>query len=64
MPEEDFTMARKVVATRTPQPAAFPVEQRPAEKGGTTMEYLIVLGVFVLWLILQVWVFPRLGVGT
>ena len=57
-------MARKVVATRTPQPAAFPVEQRPAEKGGTTMEYLIVLGVFVLWLILQVWVFPRLGVGT
>jgi hypothetical protein len=28
------------------------------------MEFLILLGVLVLWLILQVWVLPRLGFNT
>jgi hypothetical protein len=28
------------------------------------MEFLIFLGVFVVWVILQVWVLPRLGVKT
>jgi hypothetical protein len=36
----------------------------PAGKGGKTMEFLILLGVLVAWIILQVWVLPRLGVKT
>ena len=34
------------------------------DKGGKTMEYLILLGVLVVWIILQAWVLPRLGVKT
>ncbi len=36
----------------------------PATGGGRTMEFLIPLGVFLLWVILQAWVLPRLGVKT
>ena len=32
--------------------------------GGKTMEFLIPLGVLVVWIILQAWVLPRLGVKT
>jgi hypothetical protein len=32
--------------------------------GGKTMEVLILLGVLVVWIILQAWVLPRLGVKT
>ncbi len=33
-------------------------------KGGKAMELLIPLGIFVVWIILQAWVLPRLGVKT
>jgi hypothetical protein len=32
--------------------------------GGKVMEILIFLGILVVWIILQVWVLPRLGVKT
>ena len=35
-----------------------------ANTGGKTMELLIALGVFVVLIVLQVWVLPRLGVKT
>jgi hypothetical protein len=35
-----------------------------ADIGSTTMAWLITLGVLVVWIILQVWVLPRLGVKT
>ena len=35
-----------------------------ATTGDKTMEFLIPLGVLVVWIILQVWVLPRLGVKT
>jgi hypothetical protein len=35
-----------------------------AEPGGKTMAFLIPVGVLVVWLILQAWVLPRLGVKT
>jgi hypothetical protein len=35
-----------------------------ADMGGKTMELLIPLGVLVVWIILQAWVLPRLGVKT
>jgi hypothetical protein len=33
-------------------------------KGGKKMEILIPLTVLVVWIILQAWVLPRLGVKT
>jgi hypothetical protein len=36
----------------------------PAKRGGRAMEVLIPLGVLVVWIILQAWVLPRLGVKT
>jgi len=33
-------------------------------KEGKKMEFLIPLGVLVVWIILQVWVLPRFGVKT
>jgi hypothetical protein len=47
----------------TPAPA---VEIPPgiAPKRIVTMDYLIVLGILALWIILQVWVLPKLGVPT
>ena len=33
-------------------------------KGGKPMEFLIPLGVLVVWIILQAWLLPRLGVKT
>ena len=36
----------------------------PAKGGGRTMEVLIPLGVLVVWIILQAWVLPHLGVKT
>ncbi|HEV3259776.1 MAG TPA: hypothetical protein VG013_23110 [Gemmataceae bacterium] len=35
-----------------------------AKTGDKTMEILIPLGVLVVWIILQIWVLPRLGVKT
>ena len=35
-----------------------------ANTGGKTMAFLIPLGVLVVWIILQAWVLPRLGVKT
>lgn len=35
-----------------------------ANWGGRTMEILIPLGILVVWVILQAWVLPRLGVKT
>jgi hypothetical protein len=36
----------------------------PTNWGGKTMEFLIPLGILVVWIILQAWVLPRLGVKT
>ena len=33
-------------------------------QGAKPMEFLIPLGVLVVWIILQAWVLPRLGVKT
>jgi hypothetical protein len=44
------------------QPGNCPREQ--TKKGGQTMELLIALGILVVWVILQAWVLPRLGVKT
>jgi hypothetical protein len=35
-----------------------------AGRGGKAMEYLIPLGALVVWVVLQAWVLPRLGVKT
>ena len=43
-------------------PGSHPVAR--ASKGGKAVEFLIPLGVLVLWIILQAWVLPRLGVKT
>ncbi len=32
--------------------------------GDRKMEYLIPLGIVVLWFVLQIWILPRLGVNT
>ena len=32
--------------------------------GGRTMEFFIPLGILVVWIILQAWALPRLGVKT
>jgi hypothetical protein len=34
------------------------------EMGAKAMEFLIPLGVLVVWIILQAWILPRLGVPT
>jgi hypothetical protein len=36
----------------------------PTKSGGKTMEILIPLGVLLIWIALQAWVLPRLGVKT
>jgi hypothetical protein len=33
-------------------------------KGDKAMEFLIPLGVILVWIILQAWVLPRMGVKT
>jgi hypothetical protein len=33
-------------------------------KGGKKMEFLIPLGILLIWIVLQVWVLPRFGVKT
>jgi hypothetical protein len=35
-----------------------------ASSRGKAMELLVFLGILVVWVILQVWVLPRLGVKT
>ena len=35
-----------------------------ARKGRKAMEFLIVVGLLVAWIILQVWVLPHFGVKT
>lgn len=35
-----------------------------ANTGAKKVEYLILLGILVVWIILQVWVLPRFGVRT
>lgn len=36
----------------------------PAKRGGKKMEVLIPLAALLVWIILQAWVLPRLGVKT
>jgi hypothetical protein len=36
----------------------------PRTWGGSIMEILVPLGIIALWIILQVWILPRLGVPT
>jgi hypothetical protein len=46
-------------------PASTPSERRVASQSPRRgMEILFFLGVFALWIILQVWVLPKLGVPT
>lgn len=33
-------------------------------RGGAIMEFLVPLGVVAVWLVLQIWVLPRMGVAT
>jgi hypothetical protein len=35
-----------------------------SNQGAKPMEFLILLGVLVVWIILQAWLLPRLGVKT
>ena len=44
------------------EPANRPVAA--SNQGAKPMELLIPLGVLLLWIILQAWVLPRLGVKT
>jgi hypothetical protein len=44
------------------EPADQPVAAN--NQGAKPMELLIPLGVLVVWIILQAWVLPRLGVKT
>ena len=44
------------------EPANRPVGA--SDQGAKPMELLIPLGVLVVWIILQAWVLPRLGVKT
>jgi hypothetical protein len=44
------------------EPANHPVAA--SNQGGKTMEFLLPLGALVVWIILQAWVLPRLGVKT
>jgi hypothetical protein len=43
-------------------------EQRPPSdadrKGGTSMEFLVLAAVFVVWFVLQAWILPKFGVST
>ena len=43
-------------------PASRPVAA--SNQGAKPMELLIPLGVLVVWIILQAWVLPRLGIKT
>jgi hypothetical protein len=40
------------------------MRERGANKGAKTMDILILIGVFALWIILQMWVLPKFGVQT
>jgi hypothetical protein len=40
------------------------IDHALAETGGKAMDFLIPLGVLLVWIILQAWVLPRLGVKT
>jgi hypothetical protein len=44
------------------EPANHPVSA--SNHGAKPMEFLIPLGVLVVWIILQAWVLPRLGIKT
>jgi hypothetical protein len=46
--------------TAEPYPASSGVSLR----GNRAMDVLLLLGIFALWIILQVWVLPKLGVPT
>jgi hypothetical protein len=39
-------------------------DPKTANRRGKAMEFLIPLGVLVVWIMLQAWVLPRLGVKT
>jgi hypothetical protein len=44
------------------EPANHPVAA--SKQGARLMEFLIPLGFLVVWIILQAWVLPRLGIKT
>jgi hypothetical protein len=41
-----------------------PAASGTTPKGNRTVDIFILLGVFALWIILQIWVLPRAGVPT
>jgi hypothetical protein len=55
-----FTHKYRYIGINKPMDTKNP----PANKGGKTMEFLILLGVVVGWIILQAWILPRFGVKT
>ena len=55
-----FTLMYRRIELRQP----MNINVATASRGAKTMEILIPLGIFVVWIILQVWVLPRFGVKT
>lgn len=47
-----------------PEEPTTPAPGGATPSGSRTVEPLILLGVFVLWVALQAWVLPRAGVPT
>ena len=55
-----FALKNRDIETYQPMNTNFAL----SSKGGKTMEFLIPLGILAAWILLQVWVLPRLGVKT
>lgn len=47
-----------------PEEPTNPASGGATSSGSRTVELLILLGVFVLWVALQAWVLPKAGVPT
>jgi hypothetical protein len=54
-------MSEEPLQSTSSAPSERRVTSQPPRRG---MEILFFLGVFALWIILQVWVLPKLGVPT
>ena len=39
-------------------------KRRPRKQFGAQMDFLLLLGVLVGWIVLQAWILPRFGVST
>ncbi len=55
-----FALKNRDIETYQPMNTNFALPR----KGGKPMEFLIPLGVLALWILLQAWILPRLGVKT